>query len=86
MLRIIVDIVPGGFEPLRRRIASMTVANITNLSDRSDYEIEAEEAANPVSGTPPRRTSTTVNDHDRRNSVWTLVAKAATAVSERDRL
>lgn len=86
MLRVIVDIVPGGFEPLRRRIASMTIANSTDLVDRSDYEIEAQEAANPVSGSPPRRTSTTVNDHDRRSSVWALVAKAAAAVTERDRL
>lgn len=82
MLRIIVDIIPSGFEPLRRRVASMTIANITNLADRSNYEIEATEAANPVSGRPPRTTSAMVNGHDRATSVWFLVSKAAAAVAK----
>lgn len=82
MLRIIVDIVPGGFEPFRRRVAKMTIANITDLANRSDYEIEATEAANPVSGRPPRHTSATVHDHDRVSSVWFLISKAAAAVAK----
>lgn len=82
MLRITVDIVPGGFEPLRRHIALMTIANVTCLADRSDYVVEAMEGANPLAGSPPRNTSARINGHDRNQSVWTLVAKAAAVIAE----
>jgi hypothetical protein len=85
MLDIIVDLVPGGFEPLRRRIASMTIANITDLADRSDYAVKAVEGANPLTGQPTSSRNAIINDHSRSQSVWTLVAKAAVAVSERGR-
>lgn len=82
MLRVIVDLVPGGFEPLRRRIASMTIANVSDLADRSNYVIQAAEGANPVAELPPRNVNATVEDHDRRRSVWCLVAKAAAAADQ----
>ncbi len=81
MLRVIVELVPGGFEPLCRRIASMTIANVSDLADRSDYMIQAVEGANPVAGLPPRDVSVTVEGHDRRQSVWSLVERAAAAVA-----
>jgi hypothetical protein len=82
MLRIVVDIVPGGFQPLRRTIASMTIANISDLADRSNYSVEAMEGANDLAGLPPRHMGAEVLDHDRRQSVWSLIAKAAAAAAE----
>ena len=81
MLRVTVDLIPGGFNPLRRTIGTMTVANVSDLADRSDYRIEAMEGRNHLAGLPPRNMSAEVLDHDRRQSVWRLIAKAAEAVA-----
>lgn len=80
MLRVTVDIVPGGFEPLRRKIASMTIANITNLAAHSDYAVDAMEGPNPLTGQRSLNTSATIYNHDRASSVWVLIAKAAAAL------
>jgi len=82
MLHVVIDLIPGGFEPLRRRIASMTIANVSNLADRSNYTIEAMEGANPLTGLPPTNISTAVHNHDRRQSVWVLIAEAAAAAAQ----
>jgi hypothetical protein len=47
-----------------------------DLADISDYRIEATEGRNPL---PQRSASCEVTGHDRRQSVWTLLAKAAEA-------
>jgi hypothetical protein len=88
MLTITIDLVPGGFAPARRTIATMRIANVSGLADRSDYRIEAMEARNPLTGTPPRSAACEVTGHDRRQSIWALVAKAAEAVlkAEHDEL
>jgi len=49
---ITVDLVPGGYEPMRRTIAAMSIANISGLAEISDYRIEASETSNPLAGTP----------------------------------
>jgi hypothetical protein len=77
MLRVTVVLVPNGNERRSETIARMTIANISNLADVSDYEFSAHERANPVAGTPARETAGTVRHHDRRQSVWSLVGKAA---------
>jgi hypothetical protein len=82
MLRIIVEIVPNGHRELRRTIASMNVGNLSDLADVSDYQVDATEGANPVAGTPSRSTTCTVVGHDRRNSVWALIAKAASEIEK----
>jgi hypothetical protein len=82
MLRVTVDLIPAGYNPLRRTIASMTIANLTALANRSDYRVEAMEDQNNLAGLPPRNMSATVEDHDRRQSVWNLIAKAAAAAAE----
>jgi hypothetical protein len=82
MLKITVTLIPGGFEPLRRTVAAMSIANLSNLADRSDYRVEAIERQNRLAGLPARSFRTEVKDHDRRQSVWALVAKAALAVAE----
>jgi len=77
MLRVTVDLVPGGVEPRRRTIASMVIGNTSMLADMSDYRVDAIEAANPLIGTPPRMASCTVCNHERRKPVWALIEKAA---------
>jgi len=81
MLRVTIELVPGGFTPLRRTIASMTVGNVSDLADISDYRVDAMEGANPLTGEPPRSTTCTIVDHDRRQSVWALLAKAADEIT-----
>jgi hypothetical protein len=40
------------------------------------------ESTNPLTGTPGRSATCKVLGHDRRSSVWALVAKAADAVQK----
>jgi len=84
MLRVTIDLVPGGFEPGRRTIASMQIANVSDLADVSDYAIAVVEAANALAGTPSRSGTCLVAGHDRRAPVWALLAKAAQAALEVD--
>jgi hypothetical protein len=77
MLRVTVVLVPDGGEERAQTIARMTISNISNLAEVSDYEFRAHEQANPVAGTPPRETTGTVRHHDRRQTVWRLIGKAA---------
>jgi hypothetical protein len=76
MLRLTVELVPGGFEPMRRTIASMRISNISGLADCSDYCVEATEAANKLTGDPARSAECMVLAHDRKQSVWALLGKA----------
>ena len=80
MLVVTIELVPGGFTPLRRTIASMRIANISNLADVSDYLVEATEGANPLAGTPARNGDVVLHHHDRRQSVWALLARAASEI------
>jgi hypothetical protein len=82
MIRVIVELIPSGFIPLRRTLASMTIANESNLADLSDYSVEAMEGQNYLAGFGPRNMSAVVKGHDRRQSVWHLIAKAASAAAE----
>ncbi|WP_019197324.1 hypothetical protein [Afipia birgiae] len=81
MLDVVIDLVPAGFEPLRKTIATMRIANCSNLADLSNYRVEATEGRNDVAGLPPRSVSTTIEGHNRRQSVWSLIAKAAAAAT-----
>jgi hypothetical protein len=82
MLRVIVEIVPGGVLELRRTIASMSIGNVSDLADISNYQVEAIEAANRLTSSPPRSATCKVTGHDRRQSVWVLIAKAATEIQQ----
>jgi hypothetical protein len=82
MIHVTIDLVPGGFQPMRRTIGTMRIANITDLSDVSDYAVDFLQAANPLTGSRPCNGSCRVEGHDRRQSVWTLIAKAAQAAME----
>jgi hypothetical protein len=76
MLVVTVELMPSGFEPLRRTIASMRISNLSDLADVSDYRVEAMEGANPLTGDPPRRAECIVPAHARRKSVWALLQRA----------
>jgi hypothetical protein len=76
VLTVTIDLVPGGFEPRRRTIATMRIANITDLADVSGYRIEALEGVNPLTGEPARCAICEVEGHDRRQTVWALLEKA----------
>jgi hypothetical protein len=58
---------------------SMRIANIFDPADVSDYSVEVLEAANPFAGTPPREDlDCRIERHDRRQSIWKVLARAAT--------
>jgi hypothetical protein len=81
MLLVSIELVPGG-NPLRRRaIGSLRIANATGLSDVSDYQIEAMQAATPLTGAAAGIGSCEVIGHDRRQSIWCLLAKVAEAAA-----
>ncbi len=76
MLIITIDIVPGGHESYCRNFGSMRIANLSNFGDTCDYAVEVMEAANPLTGDPPWNGKCIVLAHDRRQSVWALIARA----------
>ncbi len=77
MIRITIELLPGGYQdPARRPIGMMHIGNITDLADRSDYDITLMEAANPLIQSPPRMTNFILRNHDRNSSVWMLVRAA----------
>jgi hypothetical protein len=84
MLVITVDLVPGGYAPMRRTIAAMSIANISDLAEISDYRVEASETSNPLAGTPPRSIRCLIRGHARAQSVWALLAKASDEIMKAD--
>jgi hypothetical protein len=84
MLVITVDLVPGGYAPMRRTIAAMNISNISHLAEISDYRIEASETSNPLAGTPPRTVRCVICGHARAQSVWALLAKASEEIMKTD--
>jgi hypothetical protein len=77
MLVIRVELWPGGWEDGKRELARANIGNVSNLANVSDYQIAVAEGANPIAGTPPWTGKGLLHQHDRRQSVWALVAKAA---------
>lgn len=82
MLRITVEIVPHGDESRARRIASAEIANLSDRGSVSDYSIKASEEFNPVTGELAQAWTGKIEQHDRRASVWALIAKVATWATE----
>jgi len=54
------------------------------LADVSDYTVEAMESANPLTGDAPRNAACVMLAHDRRQSVWSLLAKASEEIMKAD--
>lgn len=82
MLVITIDLVPGGYAPMRRTIAAMNIANISDLAEVSDYRIAASETSNPLTGAPPRTVHCLVRGVARAQSVWALLAKALEEITK----
>jgi hypothetical protein len=80
MLRVTVELVPGGAEALRRTISVMIISNISELADPSNYHVSVMEEANHLAGTPAQVRTFTVLDHARRQSVWKLLARVTTEI------
>lgn len=61
----------------KRSLAIANVANVSDLADVSDYAVSVTEEHNPLINTPPWSQRGHVFQHDRRTSVWALIAKVA---------
>ena len=48
MIKVTIEIIPGGYAEARRTIGLMHVANISNLARRSDYRVDLTEGENPL--------------------------------------
>ena len=82
MLRITVEIWPGGDKTRTRAVAIANVANLSDLADVSDYAVSVSEGYNPLAGTRPWSQRGHVFQHDRKTSVWALIAKVAIWAAE----
>ena len=82
MLRITVEIWPGGDETRAHAVAIANVANVSDLANVSDYAVSVSEGYNPVTNAPPWSQRGYVFQHDRRTSVWALIAKVAVWAAE----
>jgi hypothetical protein len=77
MLRVRIEIDPGGAGGRRRKLASAEVSNVADLADLSSYRVFAREGANPLAGAEAWEAMGYINGHNRRQSVWALVEKVA---------
>lgn len=78
MIQVIVRIIPGGN---KKRVVEHAVAELCNVSGSlpiSDYAVSAGENQNPVTGALDWSARGHIMRHDRRQSVWSLVARVAT--------
>ena len=82
MLRVTVEIWPGGDKTHARSLAIANVANVSDLANVSDYAVSVSEGYNPVTNTPPWSQRGQIYEHDRRTSVWALIAKVAVWAAE----
>jgi hypothetical protein len=82
VLRVTIEIWPGGDGTRAHAIAIANVANVSDLAEVSDYAVSVTEGENPISSTPPWSRRGYIFQHDRRSSVWALVAKVATWAAE----
>lgn len=78
MLRVTVELVPGGAEAFRQIIGSMIIGNVAGLAKVSDYVVNVKESANPLTGAGPQDIEFIVQGHDRQQSVWALIKRAIT--------
>jgi hypothetical protein len=82
MLHVTVEIWPGGDKTRARPLAIANVANVSHLADVSDYVVSVSEGHNPVTNAPTWSQRGRVYQHDRRTSVWALIAKVAIWAAE----
>jgi hypothetical protein len=76
MILVTIELLPGGSPLGRRTLATMEIANVSDLAPTSDYRVETFEERNPLARRDDRGTTVIVRAHDRRRSVLHLVGKA----------
>ncbi|WP_426418973.1 hypothetical protein [Bradyrhizobium genosp. A] len=79
MILVTIELLPGGSSTRRRTLATIEIANVSDLAPTSDYRVETFEGRNPLAGVDGRETTVIVRGHDRRRSVLRLVEKAIEA-------
>ena len=84
MIVVTVTLVPGGYQPYRRDIGMLRISNVSDLGRISDCEVDVLEAANYLAGSRARIGGCVVEQHDRMQSVWALVERAAAAALTAD--
>ena len=77
MIVVKVYLWPNGDADREREIATADIANISGLAGLSSYAVLAAERASDVTGLPTQSAGFEIHSHDRRQSVWGLVAKVA---------
>lgn len=82
MLRITVEICPGGNESRKFEVAKAEIGNISKLADTSDYVVRVRENDNHVTGAKSWICEGRIDGHPRRSTVWSLVAKVATMAAQ----
>lgn len=88
MLRVSVELWPGGRQEAKRQVAVLHLSNITDevTNGLEDYAIYASEGVNPPADRGRWESRGLIAGHDRRQTVWALVAKAAAwATSEAEK-
>ncbi len=90
MIQIVVKILPNGDKRRAFEVAVAEAGNISDLADVSDYAVNVCESQNPLAqpgGALDWSSCGHIFGHDRRQSVWALVAKvAAFAVAEAEKV
>lgn len=82
MLRITIEVCPGGNESRKFEVAKAEIGNISNLADTSDYLVRMRENYNRVADTEGWTSEGRIESHPRRSSVWSLIAKVATMAAQ----
>jgi hypothetical protein len=82
MLRVVIEICPGGDVSVARPIATAVIANVSDLADISEYSVSATEGHNPITMAASWACTGRIIGHDRRTSVWELIAKVASWAAE----
>jgi hypothetical protein len=82
LLKITVEIYPGGSAEIARPIAAMTVTNLSDLAEVSDYDVVTAEAAHPLTGNASRMCWHQVRNQTRRQSVWKLIGAAIAGLDQ----
>lgn len=76
---VTVELLSGG---RRRVLGKCCIENLSDLRDVSDYNVNVTEGDNAVSGEGMWRGDGRIEGHDRRQTVWSLVAQAAAWATE----
>jgi hypothetical protein len=81
MIRVTVELWPGGSNARAREIARMNIGSISDRAQAVDYEIWASSDTHAPTGQPAFEASGKVVKHKRNDSIWALLTKATAWVA-----